>query len=208
MNKLLGVFGGSFNPIHMGHLILAEYIREEFNLDKVIFIPTGNPPHKLNSELEGAQHRYNMVKLAIDTNPYFLVSNTEIERVGVSYTYDTLIELNKKYPKKNLFFICGSDSIIQFPTWRKIDKILKLANIIVADRHNISESELGNLVNEYKNEYKANICYSSAPKIEISSSHIRNRIQNGLSINYMVPEVVTEYIIANGLYQGDAHEYC
>ncbi len=186
---------------------MAEYIREEYSLDKVIFIPTGNPPHKLDNELESAQHRYNMVKLAIDNNPHFLISDTELKRNGVSYTFDTLTELNKEYPNKKLCFICGSDSIIQFPTWRNIDTIFEIANIIVADRHNVSQLELVNMVDNYRNVYNANISFSSVPQIEISSTHIRDRIKNSISIHYMVPEAVMEYIMTNSLYQGEEHEH-
>jgi len=199
---LIGIFGGSFNPIHIGHLLLAEYIREEFKLNKIIFIPTGNPPHKDARELELAQHRYNMVRLAIDSNPFFDISDVELKREGISYTSDTLKEIGSKYPCEELFFICGSDSIIQFPTWHEIGKIFELSNIIVAKRPNVSEEKLNNMICEFKKKYRARIICSAAPHIEISSSEIRSKIRKGLSIRYMVPFTVAEYIKTNNLYQG------
>jgi len=204
---LLGIFGGSFNPVHTGHLLLAEYIREEFNLDKIIFIPAGNPPHKNISDLEQGEHRYNMVKLAIENNPGFGVSDIELKRKGISYTFETLAEISREYPDEKLFFICGSDSIIQFPTWREIGKIFDLADIIVAGRPNVSKDQLDNIIDEFRSRYNAGIVCSTAPHIEISSSEIRNRIKKGLSIRYMVPLSVAEYINANNLYREYSHGY-
>lgn len=203
MNRLLGIFGGSFNPIHTGHLLLAEYIREEFILDRVIFIPAGNPPHKKVMDLETAHHRYNMVKLAIEDNPFFDVSDIEFKREGISYTCDTLSEIKNEYPSGKLFFVCGSDSIVQFVSWREIGRIFELADIIVARRTNVSEKELEYTINEYRKSYNARITCSSAPYLEISSTDIRNRIKKGLSIRYMVPSKVSGYIESNGLYRGE-----
>lgn len=199
---MLGIFGGSFNPIHTGHLLLAEYIREEFNLRKIIFIPAGNPPHKSANGMLPAKQRYEMVKLAIGKNPFFDVSDIEIKREGKSYTSDTLKDLKREYPDEELYFICGSDSIIQFPTWHEFVTIFELANIIVAGRANIAEDVLDNTISEFGEKYKARIFCSGAPHIEISSSEIRNRIRKGLSVRYMVPEAVAEYIEKNSLYQG------
>lgn len=199
---MLGIFGGSFNPIHMGHLILAEHIREELKLDKIIFIPAGNPPHKNIGNLELAHHRYNMVELAIENNPFFSISDIELKREGISYTSDTLAGIKEQYPDEELFFILGSDSIIQFPSWHRIDKIFELAGIVVAKRPNVPQAELDNKVNEFTEKYNARIIFSKAPYIEISSSEIRNRIKQGLSVRYMVPETVDEYIHNNNLYRG------
>lgn len=198
---MLGIFGGSFNPIHIGHLILAEFIREEFKLDKILFIPASNPPHKDASDLESGQHRYNMVKLAVTNNPFFDISDIELKRKGISYTFETLKEISREYPGEELYFICGSDSIIQFHTWREIGKIFELSNIIVAKRPNVSNEELDNMITGFREKYKARIACSAAPHIEISSSEIRNRIKKGLSIRYMVTSTVAEYIRANNLYQ-------
>ncbi|UZQ86738.1 nicotinate-nucleotide adenylyltransferase [Thermoclostridium stercorarium] len=202
MNGLLGIFGGSFNPIHSGHLILAEFIREEFKLDRIIFIPTGNPPHKKVGDLERAQYRYDMVKLAIEDNPFFDISDIELKREGFSYTSDTLKKMKEIYPDEELFFICGGDSIIQFPTWHEIGTIFELASIIVAERPNVLKEKLENMINEFREKYGARILCSSAPHIGISASEIRKRLKQGLSVRYMVPRAVYEYIEKNNLYRG------
>ena len=116
-----GIFGGTFNPIHFGHLMICEYLKEELGLDKVIFIPTGNPPHK--SLDVSAIDRYNMVKLAISSNPDFEISDIETNRVNLSYTVDTIIELKKIYENQKLFFLIGLDTLFQLKTWRKIEEL-------------------------------------------------------------------------------------
>jgi len=201
VNRLLGIFGGSFNPIHVGHLILAEYIREEFKLRKIIFIPTGNPPHKNVSDLEKACFRFDMVKIAVGNNPFFEVSDIEIKREGISYTSDTLKEIRGKYPDEELFFICGSDSLVQLSSWHEPESIFRLAAIIAAGRAGIPDKELEGVIAEFKNRYNARIYLSEAPHIGISSSEIRNRIKNGFSVRYMVPDAVAEYIAKNRLYR-------
>lgn len=198
---MLGIFGGSFNPVHIGHLLLAEYIREELKLNKIIFIPAGNPPHKHDDELELSYHRYNMVELAIADNPFFDISDIELKREGVSYTSDTLNSISKENPDEELSFICGSDSIIQLPTWHEIGKIFELSTIIVANRPNVSQQDLDEQITEFKNKYKARIICSTAPHIEVSSSEVRSRIQQGLSIRYIVPKAVVEYIHTNNLFR-------
>lgn len=197
---MIGVFGGAFNPIHYGHLLLAEYIREEFNLEKVIFVPAGKPPHKQEEDLEASQHRYNMVCRAVSQNPFFEVSRTEINRSGVTYTSDTLEELAALHPGKELGFICGADSILNLTTWHNINKIFELACLIVAGRPDTPEIEFQNMVRWFKDQYDAKILYAGTPLIEISSTQIRERMKNGLSIRYMVPDEVLGYIQLHMLY--------
>lgn len=197
---MIGVFGGSFNPIHCGHLLLAETIREEFMLDKVLFVPSGNPPHKQQEELLNSQHRFNMVHLAISSNPFFELSNIEINRPGVTYTCDTLEQLSMLYPGKKLGFICGADSIINLTTWRNINKIFETAELIVAGRPNTPQDEFKNMIRWFEDQYDAKIHYANTPLIEISSTQIRERINNGLSIRYMVPDEVFKYIQLHNLY--------
>jgi nicotinate-nucleotide adenylyltransferase len=198
---MIGIFGGVFNPVHIGHLLLMEYIRDEFRLEKIIFVPAGKPPHKPNDELVCAQHRYNMVQLAIEKNPFFGISATELNRNGVAYTSDTLEEFQKRYPGKRLFFICGADSIINFPTWRNIGKIFDLADIVVAGRPKVKEDDFNNMVQLFENQYSARILLSNSPLVEISSTIIRERIKNNLSIRYMVPDEVYSYIRQHRLYK-------
>ncbi len=199
---MIGAFGGAFNPIHSGHLMLAEFIRDEFGLEKVIFIPAGKPPHKREEEMESPLHRYNMVKTATDDNPFFETSDIELNRRGFTYTADTLEELTQRNDGKRLFFICGADSIIQLPTWHNIGKIFKYADLIVAGRHHVDNKDITNLVQRLRKEYGAGILFSDAPLIEISSTVIRERINRGQSIRYMVPRGVESYIYQHGLYKG------
>lgn len=197
---MIGVFGGAFNPIHCGHLLIAEYIRVEFKLEKVIFVPAGKPPHKQEEDLEISQHRYNMVCRAISQNPFFEVSEVEINRSGITYTSDTLEELAALYPGEELGFICGADSILNLTTWHNINKIFQLATLIVAGRPNTPDVEFQNMVRWFRDQYDAKILYASTPFIEISSTQIRERLKNGLSIRYMVPDEVLSYIQLHMLY--------
>lgn len=197
---MIGVFGGAFNPIHMGHLMMAEYMRTEFCLDKVLFIPVGKPPHKPDDELESAQHRYNLVKLAIEGNPFFEASDIELVRSGTSYTSDTLTELAEYYPDNKLAFICGADSIVHLPTWHDIRQIFEKAEILAAGRSDTPDEEFRSMVRRFEEQYGARIRYSSMPLIEISSTQIRDRLKKGLSVRYMVPDRVLDYIQLHSLY--------
>lgn len=197
---MIGVFGGSFNPLHIGHLIIAEHIRDEFHLEKVLFIPAKKPPHKVDKDMADARHRYNMVKIAIDDNPFFELSDLEINRDGFSYTADTLLAVRNQYPGKKIFFLCGADSVVNLPTWYHIDDIFKNAEMIVAGRKNTSNDEWMNMVKDFTGRYHAKFHISNVPFIEFSSTQIRERIQNGLSIRYMVPEGVGRYITLHKLY--------
>ncbi len=197
---MIGVFGGAFNPIHTGHLLLAETIREEFKLEKIIFVPAGKPPHKQEEELEDTQHRYNMVCKAISKNPFFEVSEVEINREGITYTSDTLEVLSTLYPGKKLGFICGADSILNLTTWHNINKIFELATLIVAGRPNTPEIEYQNMIRWFRDQYDAEILHANTPLIEISSTQIRERLKNGLSIRYRVPDEVLSYIQLHMLY--------
>lgn len=197
---MIGVFGGAFNPIHTGHLLLAEFIREEFKLEKIIFVPAGKPPHKQEEDLEASQHRYNMVCKAISKNPFFEVSGVEINRSGVTYTSDTLEELAALYPGKKLGFICGADSILNLTTWHNINKIFELTSLIVAGRPDTPDTEFQNMLRWFKDQYDAKILYAGTPLLEISSTQIRERMKNGLSVRYMVPDEVFSYIQLHMLY--------
>lgn len=197
---MIGIYGGVFNPIHIGHLLLAEFIREELELDKIVFVPAGNPPHKQVQELESAQHRYNMVQIAIGKNPFFDLTKMEISRGGMSYTSDTLEELAQSFPGRKLYFICGADSIINLPSWHNINKIFEIASLIVAGRPKIQEADFQNMIRFFKDQYCARIIQSEAPLMEVSSTQIRDRLKNGQSIRYMVPDEVLDYIQLHRLY--------
>ncbi|MCC6758076.1 MAG: nicotinate-nucleotide adenylyltransferase [Candidatus Omnitrophica bacterium] len=188
--KRIGFFGGTFNPIHMGHLAIAQMAQERFKLDKVIFIPSHQPPHKNIAPLASAKDRYKMVRLATAGNEYFEVSDVETKRVGKSYTVDTLRHFRKSYPAKvKFFFIIGGDSLGTLPQWKNIDEILKLAAFIVVNRPGYSD---------IKNIKHLTV---TKPGIDISSSYLRERINSRKSIRYLVPEAIYHYIIKHGLYK-------
>ncbi|RCX16924.1 nicotinate-nucleotide adenylyltransferase [Anaerobacterium chartisolvens] len=202
--RYIGIAGGTFNPIHYGHLILAENVREIFHLDKVIFIPSGVPPHKNTLEVASARHRLNMVKLAVESNPFFDVSDMEIERAGYTYTVDTLLYLKNLYGEDSrLFFITGADVILDLHTWKDYRRVFTLCEFIATVRPGYEEEKFQNRLDFLKEEYGAAINLVKAPLIEISSTAIRERIVCGKSIKYMVPEAVEGYVVENRLYLED-----
>lgn len=197
----IGLMGGTFNPIHNGHLIISEYVREVMDLDKVIFIPSGDPPHKESSDLLNAAIRKDMTLLATLSNSKFDVSTIEIDRKGKSYTVDTIMELREKYKEDELFFIIGSDSLFQLRTWRNFEELLSIANFIVANRPGDNHNDIYMQMKILENTYGASIKKVDTPLISISSTDIRSRIAKGFSIKYLVPESVENYIIKQDLYK-------
>lgn len=196
----IGLMGGTFNPIHLGHLLISEYIRENFPLDIIIFIPSGNPPHKDLDHVIDAHHRYNMVNLAIKDNPYFTISDIEIKRSGKSYTIDTIDEIKKSFPNDSIYFIIGGDSLYNLTTWKDYRSLFNKTSFILIDRHGIEENKMINYIKELKEEFGANIDYIDGPQIEISSTNIRKNLINNKSIKYMVTNEVEDYITNNRLY--------
>lgn len=195
----IAIMGGAFNPIHYAHLICGEVVLEKFNIDKVIFIPTGNPPHKNN--LASKIDRFLMTQLATLDNPNFLVSSIELDRKGTTYTIDTLKEI-KKYCKENvqLYFIIGIDAINQLFTWKNVDEIFENTKFIVVSR---AGYEINEYIKNIKFKFKEKIFFCSIPNFEISSSYIRNKVNNEESISYLVPKSVEKYILKNNLYKKD-----
>jgi nicotinate-nucleotide adenylyltransferase len=191
----IGIFGGTFNPPHYGHLIVAEFIREEVGLDKIIFIPCSIPPHKQNNEylsqIASPEHRFEMVKLAITGNKFFEVSDIEINRGGVSYTIDTVNYFVSNFPEEKFYLLIGADQFAEFHTWRKPDEIVQKVNLIVFNRPGFVIPQT---------EFSRFATFITIPNIEISASTIRKRIRHGKSIKYLVPPAVEEYILANKLY--------
>jgi nicotinate-nucleotide adenylyltransferase len=200
-NARIGISGGTFDPIHHGHLIIAEDVREKFNLDKVVFIPTGIPPHKLNLKVTPPEHRYNMVCSAISTNPHFEVSRIEIERPGYTYTVDTIFQLkNMLEPESRIFFITGADVIPELLTWKSYEQVFNLCEFIAVLRPGYRKGELISKTEYLREKYKAAIHIVEAPLIGISSTGIRERIREKRTIKYLVPEAVEKYILNNNLY--------
>lgn len=186
----IGILGGTFNPIHFGHLVLAEEVKEALTLDKVIFVPANLPPHKDDKDVIPSEHRLKMVKLATKDNPHFSVSDIEIRRKGKSYSVDTLKEFKKRFAKdRELFFIVGSDAITYLREWKDVGELFKLAHFVMATRPGYA-----------LNEENSNILTVSIKAIDISAFEIRQRIKEDKSIRYLVPEAVRRYIIRKELY--------
>ncbi len=197
MGIKLGVFGGTFNPIHIGHLRLAEDVREKFTLDRIIFIPTNIPPHKKVEFGADPIDRLKMVQIAVEKNGSFICDDVEIKRGGNSYTIDTVNYIYKNYQfDKKPFFLLGSDLIPELSTWKRIDRLTELLSFIVLLRNNYP------IVSEYGNDIMG-FEYSifSDRNIEITSSEIRQRLRKGQSVRYLVADSVLDYIIEKGLYR-------
>ncbi len=208
----IGILGGTFNPIHYGHLRIAEEVRERFNLTKVLFIPSGIPPFKIyGTELISAHHRAEMVRLAIKSNPFFEISYIEIKREGISYTVDTLEILKEQYPDSTLYFIAGADAVADLPKWKRPHRILELAEFIVVTRpgtpllglknlltYGIPEDGLMRFIKEEIEEFHHRPFYfERVSAISISGSLIRSFMKAKKSIKYLLPEEVEYYIIKN-----------
>ncbi|UCC94409.1 MAG: nicotinate-nucleotide adenylyltransferase [Candidatus Omnitrophota bacterium] len=184
----IGILGGTFNPPHIGHLILAKEVQEKLALDKIFFIPTNLPPHK-EPQLPAVSHRFNMVKCATESNSLFEVLDIEIKRGGTSYTIDTANELKEKFSKADFYLIVGSDLANTFSTWKNFTQVKKLIKIVVAQRKDFPLQE--------KDEF----ILVDITQISISSSRIREMVKQGLSIKYLVNEGVERYIEKHKLYK-------
>lgn len=215
----LGIMGGTFNPIHYGHLRPAEEIRERLRLDKVLFIPSARPPHK-DSEIVEPQHRLEMARLAVKTNPFFDVSPLEVLRKGKSYSVLTLEELLEEYHAE-LYFLLGIDAFLELPTWREADRLFTLTNFVILIRHPYSFQSLGQspflrsltraalieLDQGLKQSYRKSsengrfIFFERTTGLDISSTSIRKAIRAGKSIKYLLPVSVESYIITHRLYR-------
>ncbi len=196
----LGIFGGTFNPIHIGHLILAEDVREEFALDKIIYIPTSIPPHKkLEDDVSGTE-RAKMIEIAIDGNPCFLVDYAEIRRGGVSYTVDTAEYIYREYEFiEKPYFILGSDQAVSIGKWKDVEKLVKLFNFIVILRRG-ERDKIENL-ERYLKDIGLEFMFYTRREIDITSSEIRKNIKAGKSFRYLVSDGVYRYILKNNLYK-------
>lgn len=199
--RRIGIMGGTFDPLHYGHLVAAEMARNEFKLEKVLFIPTGNPPHKEGREITMAESRYQMVRLALEDNAFFEVSRLEIDRVGYSYTVDTLRDLHQVYPGYELYFITGSDAFREIFTWKDTESILTLSQFIGASRPGFETTDfLLELQREYP-EFYERMHLLEVPALAISSTDIRARVKKGQSIRYLLPEPVRLFIEQETLYR-------
>ena len=186
----IGILGGTFNPIHIGHLILAEEAREKLGLDQIIFVPTYLPPHKDNSDIAAAAARFAMIKSAIKGNKNFSVSDVEIKRNGRSYTIDTIREFKLKYPKDDLYFIIGSDLLKYLNEWKDVGEVIKMVKFIVATRPGYPLEKIPSYI-------------KTVPirAVDVSGFEVRECIRENKSYRYLVPEAVFDYISRKGLYK-------
>ena len=199
----IGVFGGSFNPLHHGHLILAQDVLETFELESLIFVPCGRPAHKHEADLADPEHRLAMLEPIVELDPRFEVSDWEIRRQGVSYTIDTLEALSRERGGQTLCFIAGSDTLPELHTWRRIADLLDAFPIVSLVRPGYSHEELGTMEFHLGPERKERLLENLVlgHRVDISSSDIRMRIAEGMSISYLVPSEVEMYIAEHGLYR-------
>ena len=200
--KRIGIMGGTFDPIHIGHLILGETAYHQFHLDNVLFMPAGNPPHKQDRENRATDsQRVEMVRLAIASNPHFTLSMEEMHREGYSYTYRTLERLKKRYPDTEYYFILGADSLYTFDEWKEPARILGACTILVGTRNHTSDEKLDRVIRNLEEKYQGDIQKLESLNIDISSKMIRSWIEKGRSLAYYVPDQVIEYIQKNNIYK-------
>lgn len=196
--KRIGIFGGTFDPIHTGHLIMAENVKEQVHLDTVLFVPSGNPPLKDNSSVSPAEIRAEMVRLAISSNSSFGISEVEMNAPAgeKTYTVNTLLKLREEYSSEQVKFylIIGMDQLIDLHKWKDPGKLFMLSEVVVINRP-------GYLIQQVENDYGRQCIYVPVPNIDISSTDIRFRIQEKRSIRYLVPDAVEEFIKENQLYK-------
>lgn len=201
LKRKIGIMGGTFDPIHLGHLVTAEAVRNEYGLDQVLFIPAANPPHKQSQTVTPAMHRYIMTAMATYSNPYFHVSSIELDRPGPSYTIDTIRTLLNKFGKNtDLYFITGADAIQEIQYWDRIEELLGMCQFIAATRQGCLPT-VDNIKDHFGELGQERIHRLNTPELEISSTDIRERLRKGYSIKYIVPESVENYILKEGLYR-------
>jgi nicotinate-nucleotide adenylyltransferase len=198
----LGILGGSFDPVHYGHLLLAECCREACQLDEVWFMPAARPPHKPRNDFTAAEHRVEMLRLAIGGHLALRVSDLEVQRGGTSYTVDTLRQLQETRPHAELFFLMGADSLRDLPTWRAPDRICELATPVVVRRADWEEPDFDVLAGVVPPDRLQRIrgFQVAMPLIELSSRELRQRVAQGKSIRYRTPRAVEKYIQTQRLY--------
>ena len=199
----IGVLGGTFDPIHLGHLLVAEEARARLDLAEVLFVPAGEPWLKANNAISPAEHRLEMVRLAIAGKAYFKLSAMEIERAGPTYTVDTIAELQTQLGAGDeLFFILGWDNLNQLPQWRQPSRLIKLCRLVAVPRVDSDLPDLGSLEKAIPG-LSQRVVLLDEPRVDINASEIRRRVAQGLSISQLVPEAVERYIKKHRLYAGD-----
>jgi nicotinate-nucleotide adenylyltransferase len=197
----IGILGGTFNPIHNGHLFIAEETRVTFQLSRVIFVVNKIPPHRNDTALLDTEHRWNMINLAISTNPFFASSRVELDRPGLSYTIDTIRYFYNFYPQDSLFFITGLDSLLNY-SWHEFEKLIDmLENFIIIVRPGYSRELLQDKIRTSYPYCSHKIIIFDSISLEISSTDIRKRLIEGKNIKYLLPDSVEKYIFDKGIYR-------
>lgn len=196
-----GIMGGSFDPVHFGHLMVANEVAHVCGMEGIIFVPAGNPPHKDSKLMADFCHRYEMVRLSMRGNDKFSLSDIEIVHPGKSYTVDTLRAFKRTLGECELFFITGIDAILQLPTWKEPENLMKLCTFIAVDRPGYSSPEVPAKLSELGCAYGGTIEMVHVPMLQISSTDIRQRVRNSRPIKYLVPDLVEQYIFDNKLYE-------
>lgn len=200
--KKIGIMGGTFDPIHIGHLLIAEQACQQFQLDKVLFMPAGNPPHKRNREGGASnEQRIEMTRMAIAGNPHFELSLMEMNETGYSYTYITLEKLKEKHPDTEYFFIIGADSLYDFKGWAKPERICACATILVATRNHTDEKLLDYELQMNSSWFHGRFEKLVIDNIDISSQQLRKWVREGKSIRYYTPDSVIAYISDQNIYR-------
>lgn len=197
----LGIFGGTFDPVHYGHLLAAEQCREQCRLDEVWFVPAALPPHKTDAGISPGKARAEMLELAVAGLPQFRVSRIELERDGPSYTVDTLAGLREDDPARELFLILGADSLADFAMWREPRRIAELANILAVNRGRVTP-DVTSAAQQLGIEFRARVQIVEMPGVDLTSTDIRRRVREGLSIQFMTPRAVDLYLRLHNLYRG------
>ncbi len=199
--------GGTFDPIHHGHLVAAEAVRTGLGLERVVFVPASSPPHKVGRRISPAGHRLAMVWLATLSNPSFEVSTIELERDGVSYTIDTVRYLRRQYgDNADLFFITGADAVLEIMSWKNARELLRMCQFVAVTRPGYSMAGLEALRESLGPDLVGRIQGFEVPALAISSSDLRRMVKGGKSIRYLTPESVSQYIQKNGLYAGTCED--
>lgn len=199
LQSRIGIFGGTFNPVHNGHIKMGVDAHDEFGLLKVIYIPTGRPPHKKDDFIANDQHRLAMLDLAL-SYPYMVSSKIEIDRRGFTYTIDTLLTLKKIFKEHEFYYIIGSDTLFLLSSWKNFSQVLTMTNFIVFLRENDDIEKVTRTMDFYNSLGVKRFCLANAPGLFISSSDIRFRVLNNLDLKGHLPEEVTNYIKENGVY--------
>jgi nicotinate-nucleotide adenylyltransferase len=198
--RRVGILGGTFDPIHYGHLVAAEDCRAQLGLTEVLFVPAGHPPHKRNQQITPVANRLAMAELAIVDNPHFRLSRVDVDRPGPSYSVDMVQALQAELgPESQLFFILGRDSLLDLPTWHEPDRLAQLCQLVAVTRPGYPPLDLTQLNSVIPNA-RERIISLEVPELNLASSDIRRRVAEGRPIRYLVPESVRRYIKESGLY--------